>query len=239
MLDGRVYSAPNVLAKITGGNSQISGMSNAEEAHLLEIVLKAGALKAPVTIVEERLVGPSLGEDSINNGVMASIGAAILIILFMLIYYNTAGGIADIAVLINVLLLLATLAALGGTLTLPGIAGIILTIGMAVDANVLIFERIREEIQKGRSIRASIDEGFKKAMSAILDSNITTFLTAAVLYQLGSGSIQGFALTLMIGILGTLFTAILITKSMIELSVGKSGSMSFGQSKQILNNKKS
>jgi preprotein translocase subunit SecD len=236
VLDGRVYSAPVVQAKITGGHSQISGMANAEEAHLLQIVLKAGALKAPVTIVEERVVGPSLGQDSIDKGLMASIGAAILVILFMLVYYNAAGSIADLAVLINVLLILSVLAALGGTLTLPGIAGIILTMGMAVDANVLIFERIREELARGRSVRASIDEGFKKAMSAILDSNITTFLAGVVLYYFGSGAIQGFALTLMIGILGTLFTAILVTKAIIELTVGKSGSMSFGQSKLATNN---
>jgi preprotein translocase subunit SecD len=231
VLDGRVYSAPVVQAKIVGGNSQISGMANTDEAHLLEIVLKSGALKAPVQIIEERIVGPSLGEDSIRNGLYASIGAAILVILFMLMYYNTAGSIADIAVIINVMLILAVLAALGGTLTLPGIAGIILTMGMAVDANVLIFERIREELLKGRTIRAAIDEGFKKAMSAILDSNITTFLTGVVLYYFGSGPIQGFALTLIIGIIGTLFTAILVSKTMIELLIARNGIMSFGQSK--------
>jgi len=204
-------------------------MSNAEEAHLLEIVLKAGALKAPVTIVEERVVGPSLGEDSISNGIMASIGAAILIVLFMFMYYRAAGGIADIAVLMNVLLILAILAALGGTLTLPGIAGIILTIGMAVDANVLIFERVREELAKGRSMRTAIDDGFSKAMRAIIDVNITSFLVAVVLYYFASSSIQGFALTLMIGILATLFTAILVTKSIIELMVARTGSLNFGQ----------
>ena len=232
VLDDRVYSAPVVQAKITGGNSQISGMANAEEAHLLEIVLKSGALKTAVTIIEERIVGPSLGEDSIRNGIQATIGAAILVILFMLMYYRTAGGIADIAVVINVMLILSVLAALGGTLSLPGIAGIILTMGMAVDANVLIFERIREELIKGKTIRAAIDEGFAKAMSAILDSNITTFLAAVVLYYLGSGPIQGFALTLIIGIVGTLFTAIIVTKSLIELYIAQRGIMSFGESKK-------
>ena len=232
VLDDRVYSAPVVQAKITGGNSQISGMANTEEAHLLEIVLKSGALKTAVSIIEERVVGPSLGEDSIRNGLQATIGAALLVILFMLMYYRTAGGIADTAVIINVMLILAVLAALGGTLTLPGIAGIILTMGMAVDANVLIFERIREELLKGRTTRAAIDEGFAKAMSAILDSNITTFLAAVVLYYLGSGPIQGFALTLIIGIIGTLFTAIIVTKSIIELYISRRGTMSFGESQK-------
>jgi preprotein translocase subunit SecD len=235
VLDDRVYSAPVVQNKITGGNSQITGMANADEAHLLEIVLKAGALKAPVTIIEERVVGPSLGEDSIADGFRSSLVAALLIILFMLIYYVTAGTIADLAVLLNVGLILAVLAALGGTLTLPGIAGIILTMGMAVDANVLIFERTREELEKGRSMRAAIDEGFGKAMTAIIDSNITTFITALILYYFGSGSIQGFALTLMIGILATVFTAVFVSKAMIELYVSKSGYMSFGQPKTISN----
>ena len=233
VLDDRVYSAPVVQNKITGGSSQISGMANAEEAHLLEIVLKSGALKAPVTIIEERVVGPSLGEDSIRSGLWASIGAIILVILFMLMYYQTAGSVADIAVIINVLLILSVLAALGGTLTLPGIAGIILTMGMAVDANVLIFERVREELAKGRSMRSAIDEGFAKAMRAILDSNITTFLAGVVLYYFGSGPIQGFALTLIIGIIGTLFTAIIISKSIIELFISGNRTMSFGESKKL------
>ena len=233
VLDNRVYSAPVVQNKITGGSSQISGMANTEEAHLLEIVLKSGALKAPVKIVEERIVGPSLGEDSIRNGIYASIGSIILVVLFMLMYYKTAGSIADLTVIMNAMLILAILAALGGTLTLPGIAGIILTIGMAVDANILIFERVREEIARGRSLRTAIDEGFGKAMRAILDINITTFLIGIVLYYFGSGPIQGFALTLIIGIIATLFTAILVSKAMIELFVGRSGAMSFGESKNL------
>jgi preprotein translocase subunit SecD len=233
VLDGRVYSAPTVQNKITGGSSQITGMANTEEAHLLEIVLKAGALRAPVQIIEERIVGPSLGEDSISSGVSASLIAALLVILFMLAYYTTGGIVADIAVIINISLVLAVLAALGGTLTLPGIAGIILTLGMAVDANILIMERIREELFKGRSMRAAIDEGFAKAMAAILDSNITTFITGVILYYFGSGPIQGFALTLIIGIIGTLFTGIFVSKALIELLVGKTGYMSFGQPKTL------
>lgn len=217
VLDGQVYSAPVVNQKIVGGNSQITGMADAEEARLLKIVLKAGALKAPVKIIEERVVGPSLGEDSIQKGLFSFLIAAILVLLFMLIYYNVAGIIANTALLINILLILAVMAAFHGTLTLPGIAGIILTLGMAVDANILIFERIREELVKGRSLRSAVDEGFGKAMSAILDSNITTFLTGMILYFVGTGPIQGFALTLMIGIIGTLFTGVVLSKKIFEI----------------------
>lgn len=232
VLDDRVYSAPTVQSKITGGSSQITGMANAEEARLLEIVLNAGALKAPVQIIEERIVGPSLGEDSIRSGFMASLLAIALVVLYMAIYYGVGGLVADFAVMLNVSLILSVLAALGGTLTLPGIAGIILTVGMAVDANVLIFERIREELYHGRSLRSAVDEGFKRALSAILDSNITTFLTGVVLFYLGSGPIQGFALTLMIGILGTLFTGILVSKAIIEMFLlNGATSFDFGQPK--------
>lgn len=217
VLDGQVYSAPVVNQKIVGGNSQITGMADAEEARLLKIVLKAGALKAPVKIIEERVVGPSLGEDSIQKGLFSFLIAAILVLLFMLIYYNIAGLIANTALLINILLILAVMAAFHGTLTLPGIAGIILTLGMAVDANILIFERIREELVKGRSLRSAVDEGFGKALSAILDSNITTFLTGMILYFVGTGPIQGFALTLMIGIIGTLFTGVVLSKKIFEI----------------------
>lgn len=234
VLDGRVYSAPVVQAKITGGSSQITGMANTEEAHLLEIVLKAGALKAPVEIIEERIVGPSLGEDSIRYGITASIFAAILVILFMAIYYSEAGLVADISVIINITLILGVLASLGGTLSLPGLAGIILTLGMAVDANVLIYERTREELSKGRSLKSAIDEGFSKALSAILDSNITTFITGLILYFLGSGPIKGFALTLMIGIMGTLFTAILFSRALIEISMQAGWkNFGFGQKKSL------
>ncbi len=236
ILDDQVYTAPNVQARITGGSSQITGMANPEEARLLKIVLKAGALKAPVQTAEVRVVGPSLGEDSIASGLNASLIAFALVILFMLMYYVKGGLVADIAIFINVFLILAVMAAFDGTLTLPGIAGIILTIGMAVDANILIYERIREELFRGRTIKAAIDEGFKKALSAILDSNVTTFITALILFYFGTGTIQGFAMTLMIGILGTLFTAILVSRAIIELTMSPSASSyNFGQPKLINN----
>jgi SecD/SecF fusion protein len=232
ILDDWIYTAPNVIQKITGGNSRITGMSDTKEATLIQNLLKAGALKTPVKIIEERVVGPSLGEDSINAGFMASMIAFIFVILYMAIYYSRGGLIADFAVVLNVFLLIGILAGFGGTLTLPGIAGIILTIGMAVDANVLIFERVREELKKGRSLRSAVDEGYTKALSAILDSNITTLATAAILYFFGSGPIQGFALTLMIGIFMTLFTAIIITRQFVEISLsGGASSFSFGQPK--------
>ncbi len=236
VLDDRVYSAPTVQSKITGGSSQITGMANAEEARLLEIVLKAGALKAPVQIVEERVVGPSLGEDSIKSGLWASLGAALVVILYMLMYYSVAGLIADFAVLLNILLIIAVMAALHGTLSLPGIGGIILTLGMAVDANVLIYERIREELYRGRSYKSAVDEGFSKAMSAIVDSNVTTFLTSLILYYFGTGPIQGFALTTMIGIGATLFTAIMISRAIIEMLLEYNIQISFGESKKLLEN---
>lgn len=233
VLDGRVYSAPNVINKISGGSSQITGMANVKEANLLEIVLKAGALKAPVKIVEERIVGASLGEDSITAGFNAGIVAALFVVLFMALYYAKGGMIADFAVLFNIFLIISILASLKGTLTLPGIAGIILTIGMAVDANILIFERIRDEISKGRTLRGAVDEGFKKAFSAIIDSNITTGITALILYYLGSGTIQGFALTLLIGICTTLFTAIMVSRGIIEFLISNGATeFNFGQPKR-------
>lgn len=231
-LDDRVYSAPVVQAKIIGGRSQITGMANTDEARLLEVILKAGALKAPVQIIEERIVGPSLGQDSINAGINSSIVSLILVILYMYLYYRNGGLVADFAVIINVLLIIAILTALKGTLTLPGIAGIVLTMGMAVDANVLIFERIREELNKGRSIRSAVDEGFSKAMSAIIDGNLTTAITAFILLVFGTGPIQGFATTLLIGIITTLFTAILISRALIELFLSKNATdFNFGQTK--------
>jgi SecD/SecF fusion protein len=234
VLDNLVYSAPVVQQKIVGGNSQISGMSSPEEAKLLKIVLKAGALKAPVQIVEERIVGPSLGEDSIQKGIQSLLLAALLVLLFMIAYYSVAGLYANIAVLINVMLIVGIMAAFQGTLTLPGIAGIILTVGMAVDANVLIYERIREELEKGRSMKSAIDEGFSKALSAILDSNITTFITGLILYFFGTGPIQGFAMTLMIGIITTLFTAILISKALFQITLNMGATnISFGQPKSV------
>ena len=212
ILDGMVYMAPEVKDKIVGGRSRIEGLETVEEAKLIEIVLKAGALPAPVEIIEQRTVGPSLGEDSIRKGLSASGLAFGLTILFMAFYYRTAGSIADLALLFNILFILGVLATFQGTLTLPGIAGIILTIGMAVDANVLIYERIREEAATGKTLRASIDGGYSKAYSAIFDSNITTFFTGVILYQFGTGPVQGFALTLMIGIVASLFSAIVITR---------------------------
>ncbi|MDA3844897.1 MAG: protein translocase subunit SecD [Candidatus Kapabacteria bacterium] len=230
VLDDMVYTAPTIQDKISGGNTQITGMADIDEARLLEIVLKAGALKAPVQIIEERVIGPSLGEDSIMSGRNASLFAFGIVILYMLFYYNKGGFVANIALLLNVLLILALLASFHGTLTLPGIAGIILTIGMAVDANVLIFERIREELHRGRSIRSAIDEGYSKALSAIIDSNITTGITASILYFLGTGPIQGFALTLLIGIFCTLFTAILVTRAIVEVTMGAGAkTYNFGQ----------
>ncbi len=236
VLDDQVYSAPVVQNKIPNGTSTITGMQNAEEAKLLQIILKAGALKAPVKIVEEQVVGPSLGSDSIQSGLIASAIAFALVLLFMMIYYSKAGLIANFAVFVNVALILTILTPSiipgGGTLTLPGIAGIILTIGMAVDANILIYERIREELARGRTLRGSIDEGFKKAFTAILDSNVTTFLTGLILYYLGTGPIQGFALTLMVGILTTLFTAIVVSRAMLDLMVGENATtFNFGQPK--------
>ena len=220
ILDDQVYSAPTVQSKIVGGSSVIEGVS-AEEAKLLKTILNAGKLKVPVQVVEQRIVGPSLGEDSIRSGFISIIVAIILVILFMSIYYRTGGLVANIAVIINLLLVVAALTAFQGTLTLPGIAGLILTLGMAVDANVLIFERIREELYRGRSIRSAIDEGYSKAMSAIIDSNVTTFLTGLILYFFGTGPIQGFAMTLMIGILATLFTQIIVTRAIIDIMLSR------------------
>ena len=235
ILDDQVYTAPTVQSKIIGGSSQITGMENSEEAKMLKIVLKAGALKAPVQAAEVRVVGPSLGEDSINSGVLSSIISICFVFLFMIAYYSVAGLVADIALLINVILLLAFLAAFDGTLTLPGIAGIILTIGMAVDSNVLIYERIREELAKGRTIRSAIDEGFSKALTAIIDSNLTTFITGLILFFFGTGPIQGFAMTLMIGILATLFTATILSKAIILLMLKSNATtFNFGQPKNKL-----
>ncbi|MBU3741002.1 MAG: protein translocase subunit SecD [Candidatus Kapabacteria bacterium] len=232
VLDGRVYSAPVVQGRIPNGNSQISGMSGAEEANVLAVVLKAGALKAPVKIIEERIVGPSLGEDSIRRGVTSSLISFVLIVLFMLVYYALGGGIADIALLMNVMLMIAILAGFGGTLTLPGIAGIILSVAMAVDANILVFERIREELAMGKTLRQSIDQGFGKAMSAIIDSNLTNVLSGIVLYFLGTGPVKGFAVTLIIGVLTTMFTAVLVSRAMFELiAAGGATTFNFGQRK--------
>lgn len=221
VLDNVVYSAPVVRNKITGGNSQIEGMANIQEAKLLEIVLKAGALPAPLKIIEERSVGPSLGEDSIRQGFMSSLMALILVALFMVVYYHFGGAVADIALIFNMLFVLGVMASFKATLTVPGVAGLILTIGMAVDSNVLIYERIREELLSGKPMRTSIEIGYKKAFSAILDSHVTSLITGIILYQFGTGPIQGFALTLMIGLIANLFTAIVITRIIFDILTEK------------------
>jgi preprotein translocase subunit SecD len=221
VLDNAVFSAPNVRNKITGGHSQIEGMSTIEEARLLEIVLKAGALPAPVDIVEQRSVGASLGEDSIRSGIISAALATLLVVIFMALYYRTAGLIADVALIFFVLILLAVLAAFQGTLTLPGIAGIILTLAVAVDANVLIYERIREELGTGKTMLAAIETGYKRAFTAIFDSNLTVLITGVILYQYGTGPVQGFALTLMIGILASMFSAIYITRVIFDILTSK------------------
>lgn len=228
VLDNVVYSAPVVRGKIPGGNSQIEGMANIQEAKLLEIVLKAGALPAPVKIIEERSIGPSLGEDSIKAGVFSSIAALILVALFMIVYYKFGGTIADVALIINMLIILGIMASLKATLTLPGIAGLILSIGMSVDTNVLIFERIREELGAGKPLRTAVDLGYKKAFSAIIDSHLTSIITGIILYQFGSGPIQGFALTLIFGLLANLFTAIVITHYIFDIMIEKGKQISFG-----------
>jgi preprotein translocase subunit SecD len=228
MLDGVVFSAPSVRNKIAGGRSQIEGMADMEEAKLLEIVLKAGALPAPVDIMEERTVGPSLGEDSIVKGFRSVVIGYILIGLFMIFYYLRAGTIAAAALVFSILFILGILAGFKATLTLPGIAGIILTIGMAVDANVLIFERIREELATGKTIKASVDSGFTRAYSAIIDSNITTFFIGIILYQFGTGPIQGFALTLMIGIAASLFSALVISRLVFDIMAFRGAKVTVG-----------
>jgi SecD/SecF fusion protein len=228
MLDGVVFSAPNVKGKIPGGRSQIEGMENLEEAKLLEIVLKAGALPAPVDIIEERVVGPSLGEDSIIKGFNSVLIGYFVVAIFMIFYYKQGGGIAAAILTLTILFILGVLAGFGATLTLPGIAGIVLTIGMALDANVLVFERIREEIAVGKTMKASVDSGFYRAYAAIIDSNVVTFFTGIILYQLGTGPVQGFALTLMIGIVATLFSALFISKFIMDFLVSRGMKINVG-----------
>jgi preprotein translocase subunit SecD len=198
--------------KISGGRAQITGRFTMEEARDLAIVLRAGALPAPVKIIEERTVGPSLGKDSIEKGFKSMIIGGLVVIIFMVIYYGFSGAIADIALLLNIVLIMGGLAFFGATLTLPGIAGMILTIGMSVDANVLIFERIREEVRLGKTPRTAIEGGYGKALVTILDANITTLIAALVLFQFGTGPVRGFAVTLSIGIVASLFTAIFVTR---------------------------
>jgi protein-export membrane protein SecD len=212
VLDGKVYSAPNLRERIPNGVASITGSFDDEEARDLAIVLRAGALPAPIVILEERTVGPSLGHDSIRLGIRAALWGLLAVVAFMALYYQGAGLIAVLAVGLNMALVLACLAWLKATLTLPGIAGLILTVGMAVDANVLIFERIREELRNKKTVLASIDAGYGRAFRTILDANVTTLIAALVLLQFGTGPIKGFAVTLSIGIAASMFTAIVVTR---------------------------
>ena len=216
VLDNSVYSAPVIQEKIAGGQARITGRFTTEEARDLAIVLRAGALPAPVNILEERTVGPSLGADSIRKGLLSMCIGGLLVVIFMVIYYKTSGLIADLALLLNILLIGAGLAAFQATLTLPGIAGIILTIGMAVDANVIIFERIREEMAIGRTPRASIDAGYGRATLTILDANVTTLIAAVVLFQFGTGPVKGFAVTLSLGVIASMFTALILSRMIFD-----------------------
>lgn len=212
VLDNEVISAPVIREPITGGSGQISGSFTVQGANDLAILLRAGALPAPLTIIEERTVGPGLGQDSIAAGELASYVGSVLVIVFMLLTYRLFGFFANVAVAINVAMIFGILSLLNATLTLPGIAGIVLTVGIAVDSNVLIYERIREEVRAGRSAISAIDAGFQRALATIMDSNITTFIAAAVLFYIGTGPVRGFAVTLGIGIITTVFTAFTVTR---------------------------
>lgn len=229
VLDGEVYSYPTVQSQINNGRSSISGMGGLQESEDLVNILMSGALPAPLDIIEERTVGASLGEDSIRAGLYSVIFGLVVVALFMIVYYRTGGGIADLALLLNIIFILGILAGFQATLTLPGIAGIVLTIGMAVDANVLIFDRIREEMRGGKTLRAAIDNGYANAMSAIIDANVTTFFVAIILYSFGVGPVKGFAVTLMAGIVASLFSAIVITRVIVDyLTREKTAVVSFG-----------
>jgi SecD/SecF fusion protein len=239
-LDNHVYSAPVVNTEIPGGNSQITGNFALEEAKDLANILKAGSLPAPVKIVEEAIIGPTLGKKAQAEGISSMFVGLGLVVLFMLLYYAKGGLIANLALIFNILFILGVLAQLNAVLTLPGIAGIVLTIGMSIDANVLIFERIREELQAGALMKAAIDQGYQKAYSSIIDSNVTTFLTGAILYMLGQGPVRGFATTLMIGIVSSFFSAVFITRVVMNWVIGRGQehrlTFSFSYSKNILSN---
>jgi protein-export membrane protein SecD len=216
ILDDNVHSAPNIKEKIRGG-AAITGSFTSDQARDLAIVLEAGALPAPLQIAEERTVGPSLGQDSIRKGIRSTIAGGLAVVIFMAVYYGLSGLIANFAVILNVIILLAAMVCLRGTLTLPGIAGVILTVGMAVDANVLIYERIREELRTGKTVRRAIKDGYSRAFLTIFDANLTTLIAAAVLYQFGTGPIKGFAITLSIGLIASMFTAIVVTRVIFDL----------------------
>jgi len=223
VLDSEVASAPVIRERIPNGSASITGNFNVESGKDLAIVLRAGALPAPVKPIEERSVGPSLGSDSIQEGLMAGLIGTILVVVFMAVYYQLSGLIAIVAMILNTLYVVAALAGFGATLTLPGIAGLVLTIGMAVDANVLIFERIREELRNQRSVRQSVEMGYDRAFRTILDANLTTLISAVFLFQFGTGPIKGFAVTLSIGLIANMFTAVLFTRMIYDfwLSRGK------------------
>ena len=216
VLDGKVVSAPTIQSQIFG-SGQITGQFSVAETNELALILRAGALPAPLIVLEERSIGPGLGADSVVAGKIAAAVGLVLVIIYMLLSYGLFGALADVALMVNIILILAALSALQATLTLPGIAGIVLTMGMAVDANVLVFERIREELQRGRSVMAAIDGGYQRAISTIVDSNLTTLFAALFLYLFGSGPIKGFAVTLAIGILTSLFTAVMVTRLLIVI----------------------
>ena len=221
VLDNKVHMAPSIREKIPSGRTQIEGFANINEAKDLAIILRAGALPTPVKIIEERIVGPSLGTDSITKGTQAVIFGLIAVLVFMIIYYKLAGIIANFALIWNIVLVLAILASLQATLTLPGIAGLILTVGMSIDANVIIFERIREELRKGKTPKASIDSGYDRAITTIIDANVTTLIASLVLYQFGTGPIKGFATVLFWGILISMFTAVYITRTILNTYISK------------------
>jgi preprotein translocase subunit SecD len=221
VLDGKVKSAPVIRERIGGGRASITGNFDLREARDLAIVLRAGALPAPVTLAEERTVGPTLGRDSIHQGMVSFAVGGALVVLFMLVYYRGAGLLADMALILNVVFILAALAAFEATVTLPGIAGLVLTLGMAVDANVLINERIREELRLGKTVRAAIEAGYERALPAILDSNITTFISGLILFQFGSGPVKGFAVTLCIGLVTSVFTAVICTRMVYDFRLSR------------------
>src|SRR5512143_1174838 len=217
ILDNTVYSAPVIQERISGGNAQITGSFSMDEAKDLSIVLKAGALPAPLKMLQNVTVGPSLGEDSIQAGMLAGVLGTAAVIIFMIIYYKLSGVVADLALILNIVLLFGAMASLNATLTLPGIAGVILAIGMAVDSNVLMFERIRDELRTGKTPRSAVDSGYHKAFWTIFDAHVTTLIAAAVLFQFGTGPIKGFAVTLSLGVLINLYTALIGTKTVFDL----------------------
>lgn len=221
VMDGQVYSAPVIRDRIPNGKAQISGNFKASEAGDLALVLRAGALPAPVTVVEERTIGPSLGKDSVDSGIRASLFGVLFVVVFMPVYYLFCGWIANLGLLVYIIAVAGGMAAMGSTLTLPGIAGFILSVGMAVDANVLIFERMREEMATGKTARAVVSAGYHRAISAILDSNVTTLITSVLLFIFGTGPIQGFAVTLSIGILASMFSAVFVTRVIFDYVVKK------------------